>query len=78
MLLGIIGCKLGNLPRQFVLPLAVEISALASLQQRLFKTGGCLIQHPWCFILLLADSRLTQRLFRQILLRTERRAWHRI
>src|SRR2546428_6501848 len=35
---------------------------ILSLQQRLFKTGGRLIQHARYFILQLAESHLTQRL----------------
>jgi hypothetical protein len=46
------------------------------LQQRLFKTGGRLIRHAQYFILQLAESHLTQRLFGQILGRIERRAGH--
>jgi len=45
-------------------------------QQRLFKTGGRLIRHARYFVLQLAESHLTSRLFRQILWRTERLAWH--
>ena len=50
--------------------------SLTSLQQRLFKTGGRLIRHARYFILQLAESQLTQRLFAQILRRIERLAWH--
>ena len=48
---------------------------LTSLQQRLFKTGGRLIRHARYFVLL-AESYLTGSLFRQILGRNERLAWH--
>jgi len=47
-----------------------------ALQQRLFKTGGRLIRHARYFILQLAESHLTPTLFRQILGRIERLAWH--
>ena len=50
--------------------------SLTSLQQRLFKTGRRLIRHARDFILRLAESHLTQRLFRQILGRIERLAGH--
>jgi len=42
----------------------------------LFKTGGRLIRHARYFILQLAESHLTPMLFRQILGRIERLAWH--
>jgi hypothetical protein len=44
--------------------------------QALFKTGGQLIRHARYFILRLAESHLTARLFRQILGRIERLASH--
>jgi hypothetical protein len=47
-----------------------------SLQQRLFKTGGRLIRHARHFVLRLAESHLTSRLFGKILGRIERLAWH--
>ena len=37
--------------------------SLTSLQQRLVKTGGQLIQHARYYWLLLAESHLTRRLF---------------
>jgi len=40
------------------------------------KTGGRLIRHARYFILQLAESHLTPTLFRQILGRIERLAWH--
>ena len=57
-------------------PLAIQNWSLTSLQQRLFKTGGRLIRHARYFVLQLAESHLTSRLFRQILRRIERLAWH--
>jgi hypothetical protein len=50
--------------------------SLTSLQQRLFKPGGRLIRHARYFILRLAESHLTQRLFGKILGRIERLAAH--
>ena len=76
LLLGIIAYNLGNLLRRLVLPLAIQSWSLTSLQQRLFKTGGRLIRHSRYFILQLAESHLTPTLFRQILGRIERLAWH--
>jgi len=76
LLLGVIAYNLGNLLRRLVLPDAVRDSSLTSLQQRLFKTGGRLIRHARYFALQLAESYLTGNLFRQILWRIERLAWH--
>jgi Transposase DDE domain group 1 len=76
LLLGVIAYNLGNLLRRLVLPLAIQSWSLTSLQQRLFKTGGRLIRYARYFILQLAESYLTRRLFRQILGRIERLAGH--
>src|SRR5437016_5606556 len=76
LLLGVIAHNLGNLVRRLVLPVAIQNWSLTSLQQRLFKTGGRLIRHARYFILQLAESHLTPTLFRQILGRIERLAWH--
>jgi len=62
--------------RRLVLLLAIQSWSLTSLQQRLFKTGGRLIRHARYF-LQLAESYLTRPLFRQIVARIERLAWHR-
>jgi hypothetical protein len=72
LLLGVIAYNLGNLLRRLILPLAIQSWSLTSLQQRLLKTGGRLIRHARYFILQLAESHLTQRLFGQILGRIER------
>ena len=76
LLLGVIAYNLGNLLRRLVLPVTIQHWSLTSLQQRLFKTGGRLIRHARYFILQLAGSYLTRRLFGQILGRIERLAWH--
>jgi hypothetical protein len=76
LLLGVIAYNLGNLLRQLTLPLAIQNWSLTSLQQRVFKTGGRLIRHARYFTLQLAESYLTGPLFRQILGRIERFAWH--
>jgi len=76
LLLGVIAYNLGNLLRRLVLPLAIQSWSLTSLQQRLFKTGGRLIRHARYFTPQLAESYLTGVLFRQILQRIERPAWH--
>jgi hypothetical protein len=47
-----------------------------NLQQGLFKTGGRLIRHARHVVLQLAESYLTRPLFRQIVARIERLAWH--
>jgi len=76
LLLGVVAYNLGNLLRRLVLPLAIQRWSLTSLQQRLFKTGGRLIRHARYFVLQLAESDLTATLFRQIIRRIERLAWH--
>jgi len=76
LLLGVIAYNLGNLLRRLVLPLTIQSWSLTRLQQRLFKTGGRLIRHARYFILRLAESHLTPTLFRQIVGRIERLAWH--
>ena len=76
LLLWVIAHNLGNLLRRLVLPVAIQNWSLTSLQQPLFKTGGRLIRHARYFILQLAESHLTPTLFRQILGRIERLAWH--
>src|SRR5437773_817847 len=76
LFLGVIAYNLGNLLRRLALPLAIQNWSLTSLQQRLFKTGGRLIRHARYFTLQLAESYLTRSLFRQIVARIERLAWH--
>ena len=46
-----------------MLPQRIEKGSLTSLQQRLVKTGGRLIQHARYYWLLLAEGHLTRRLF---------------
>ena len=58
-----IAYNLRNLWRRLVLPQRIENWSLTSLQQRLVKTGGRLIKHARYYWLLLAESRLTRRLF---------------
>jgi hypothetical protein len=72
LLLGVIAYNLGNLLRRLALPIAIQDWSLTSLQQRLLKTGGRLIRHARYFTLQLAESYLTESLFRQILARIER------
>ena len=61
--LSLIVYNLGNLWRRPVLPQSVEKWTLTSLQRRLLKTGGRVIQHARYFWLPLAENRLTRRLF---------------
>jgi hypothetical protein len=61
--LTVIAYNLGNLWRRLALPKAIGNWSLTSLQQRLVKTGGRLIQHARYYWLLLAESHLTRRLF---------------
>jgi hypothetical protein len=76
LLLGVIAYNLGNLLRRLVLPAAIQDWSLTSLQQRLLKTGGRLVRHARYFTLQLAETFLTRTLFRQILARIGRLAWH--
>ena len=61
--LSLLSCNLGNPWRRLVLPQRIEKWSLTSLQQRLVKTGGRLVKHARYYWLLLAESRLTRRLF---------------
>src|SRR5207302_5964307 len=72
LLLGVLAYNLGNMLRRLVLPVAIQSWSLTSLQQRLFTTGGRLIRDARYFILQLAETQLTQRLFAQIIRRIER------
>jgi hypothetical protein len=51
------------LERRLALPRAIANWSLTSLQQRLVKTGGRLIEHARYYWLLLAESHLTRRQF---------------
>ena len=65
--LSVIAYNLGNLWRRLALPAPIGRWSLTSLQQRLVKTGGRLIQHARYYWLLLAESHLTRRLFADML-----------
>jgi hypothetical protein len=69
--LSVLAYNLGNLWRRLVLPARIDTWSLTSLQQRLVKTGGRLVKHARYYWLLLAESRLTRRLFGSML----RRIW---
>lgn len=56
-------CNLGNPWRRLVLPKRINTWSLTSLQHRLVKTGGRLVKHARYYRLLLAEGRLTRRLF---------------
>jgi hypothetical protein len=62
--------NLGNLWRRLVLPNRIAYS-LTSLQQRLVKTGGCLIKHARYYWLLLTESHLSRRPFGGMVRRIE-------
>jgi hypothetical protein len=49
--------------RRLALPAPIGKWSLTSLQRRLVKTGGRLIQHSRNYWLLLAEGHLTRRLF---------------
>jgi hypothetical protein len=76
VLLGVTAYNLGNRLRRLALSVAIQDWSLTSVQQRLFKTGRRLIRHARFFTLQLAESYLTRALFRRILSRIERVAWH--
>ncbi len=59
--------NLGNLWWRLALPKRIENWSLTSLQQRLVKTGGRLVKHARYYLLLLAESHLTKRLFGSML-----------
>ena len=61
--LSLIAYNLGNLWRRLALPGRIDNWSLASLQQRLVKTGGRLVKHARYHWLLLAEGHLTRRLF---------------
>jgi hypothetical protein len=61
--LSLIAYNLGNLWRRLALPAPIGKWSLTSLQQRLVKSGGRLIQHARYHWLLLAEGHLTWRLF---------------
>jgi hypothetical protein len=61
--LSVLAYNLGNLWRRLALPAPIGKWSLTSLQQRLVKTGGRLIQHARYYWLLLAEGHLTRPLF---------------
>ena len=61
--LSVIAYNLGSLWRRLVLPTRIATWSLTSLQQRLVKTAGRLIQHARYYWLLLAENHLTRHLF---------------
>jgi hypothetical protein len=61
--LSVIAYSLGNLSWRLMLRHKIGNWSLTSLQQRLVKTGGRLVKHARDYWLLLAESRLTRRLF---------------
>jgi DDE family transposase len=65
--LSVIAYNLGNLWRRLALATPIGRWSLTSLQQRLVKTGGRLIQHARYYWLLLAENHLTRRLFADML-----------
>jgi len=58
-----IACDLGNPWRRPALPKKIENWPPTSLQRRLAKTGGRLIEHARHYWLLVAESHPTRRLF---------------
>jgi hypothetical protein len=69
--LSVLAYNLGNLWRRLVLPKRIDHWSLTSVQQRLVKTGGRVVKHARYDWLLLAEGRLTRRVFGAML----RRIW---
>jgi len=61
--LSLIAYNLGNLWRRLALPAPIGKWSLTSLQRRVVKTGGRLIEHARYYWFLLAQSPLARRLF---------------
>jgi hypothetical protein len=61
--LSVLAYNLGNLWRRLALSAPIGKWSLTSLQHRLVKTGGRLIQRARYYWLLFADGHLTRRLF---------------
>jgi hypothetical protein len=61
--LSLLAYNLGNLWRRLALPRRIENWSLTSLQQRLVKTGGRLVQHARYYWLLLAEGHMNRRRF---------------
>ncbi|MSO21557.1 MAG: hypothetical protein EXQ56_14110 [Acidobacteria bacterium] len=68
---SLLAYNLGNPWRRLLLPKKIDRWSLTSLQQRLVKTGGRLVEHARHYWLLLAEGHLTRRVFAAIL----RRIW---
>jgi hypothetical protein len=65
--LRVLAYHISHLWRRLVLPRRIERWSLTSLQQRLGKTGGRLVQHARYSWLLRAERHLTRRLFGSML-----------
>jgi len=62
--LSLLAYNLGNLWRRLALPKRIETWSLTSLQQRLVKTGGRLVQHArYYWLLLPEEGHLNRRRF---------------
>ena len=69
--LSVLAYNLGNLWRRLGLPKRIKSWSLTSLQHRLLKTGGRLVQHARYYWMVLAEGYLNRRLFGEML----RRIW---
>jgi hypothetical protein len=74
LLLGVIAYNLGNLLRRLVLPVAIQSWSVSNSGSS--RPAGASFGTLDYFVLQLAESYLTAALFRQILQRIERLAWH--
>jgi len=61
--LSVLAYHLGHLWRRLVRPKRIDRWSLTSVQQRLVKTGGRVVKHARSYWLLLAEGRLTRRVF---------------
>jgi len=67
--LSVIAYNLGNLWRRLGLPQRIDHWSLTSLQQRLVKTDGWLVEHAQYYWLLLAEGHPTRQRFGSMLRR---------
>jgi hypothetical protein len=61
--LSLLAYSLANVWRRLTLPRSIENWSMASLQQRLVKTGGRLVKHARYYWFLLAEGYLNRRRF---------------
>lgn len=70
--LFIMAYNLGNFTRTLLLPEGIKHWSLRSVQLKLIKIGGRLIRHARYYVLLLAESILTQKIFASLIMNIRR------